>query len=128
MKVLLVDDQTQFVSVLTKRLNMRGIDATCAFSPDEALALSDNARFDIAVLDVKMPGLSGIELRRLLHKKNQDTKFIFLTGHGSEDNYKIGSAEAAFFLPKPLNIEKLIEAIRQTASEEKPDQSFNDER
>ncbi len=117
MKLLLVDDQTQFVSVLTRRLNMRGIDATCVFSPDEALKLVETAHFDIAVLDLKMPGLSGIELRRILHQKNPDMKFIFLTGHGSEADYKVGSAEASFFLPKPLNIDKLIEAIRETSGQ-----------
>lgn len=116
MKLLLVDDQTQFVSVLTRRLNMRGIDAVCAFSPDEALKVAETAHFDIAVLDMKMPGLSGIELRRLLHQKNPDMKFIFLTGHGSESDFKVGSAEASFFLPKPLNIDRLIEAINQTAA------------
>jgi len=117
MKVLLVDDQTQFVSVLTRRLNMRGIDATCAFSPDEALKVVETEHFDIAILDMKMPGLSGIELRRLLHQQDQNMKFIFLTGHGSEVDFKVGSAEASFFLPKPLNIDKLIEAINETASE-----------
>lgn len=116
MKVLLVDDQSQFVSVLTRRLNMRGIDATCAFSPDEALKLVETKNFDIAVLDLKMPGLSGIELRRILHQKNNKMKFIFLTGHGSEEDYEVGSAEASFFLPKPLNIDKLIEAINETFS------------
>jgi DNA-binding NtrC family response regulator len=117
MKVLLVDDQTQFVSVLTRRLNMRGIDSTCAFSPDEALKVVETAHFDIAILDMKMPGLSGIELRRLLHQIAPNMKFIFLTGHGSEVDFKVGSAEASFFLPKPLNIDKLIEAINETASE-----------
>jgi DNA-binding response OmpR family regulator len=118
MKVLLVDDQTQFVSVLTRRLNMRGIDAVCVYSPDEALNLTDTTRFDIAVLDMKMPGMNGIELRRRLHQKNPTMKFIFLTGHGSEADFLVGSAEATFFLPKPLNIDKLIEAIKQTASGE----------
>ena len=55
MKVLLVDDQTQFVSVLTRRLNMRGIDSVCAFSPDEALKIVETNRFDIAILDITAP-------------------------------------------------------------------------
>lgn len=116
MKVLLVDDQTRFVSILTRRLNMRGIDAECAFSPEEALQLVETTRYDIAVLDIKMPGLSGIELRRQLHRKDESMKFIFLTGHASETDYKAGMKEASFFLPKPLNIDKLIEAIQQTMS------------
>jgi DNA-binding response OmpR family regulator len=116
MKVLLVDDQTRFVSILTQRLNMRGIDAECVFSPEEALKLVDRTHFDIAVLDVKMPGLSGIELRRQLQKKDANMKYIFLTGHASENDYKAGLQDASFFLPKPLKIDELIEAIHLTAS------------
>ena len=117
MKVLLVDDQTQFVSILTRRLNMRGIEAVCAFSPEQALEVVDSDHFDLAVLDMKMPGMSGIELRRILHEKDPDLKFIFLTGHGSEQEYKVGASGAAFFLPKPLQIDQLIEAIHKTLPE-----------
>jgi DNA-binding response OmpR family regulator len=114
MKVLLVDDQTRFVSILTRRLNMRGIDAECVFSPEEALKLVDTTHYDVAVLDVKMPGLSGIELRRELQKKDANMKYIFVTGHACETDYKAGVQEASFYLPKPLNIDKLIEAIQIT--------------
>ena len=117
MKILLVDDQVQFVSVLSRRLNMRGLDTVCAFSPEEALKVVDTGTFDVAVLDMKMPGMSGIELKRHLHLKNPGMKFIFLTGHGSEQEYKIVAAEAAVFLPKPLKIDQLIEAIHQTVAE-----------
>jgi FixJ family two-component response regulator len=65
------------------------------------------------VLDVKMPNLSGIELKRRLEKVRSGMKYIFLTGHGSEDDFRAGKAEASLYLVKPLDIETLIEAMQK---------------
>jgi DNA-binding response OmpR family regulator len=119
MKVLLVDDEKDFVSTLSERLNMRGIDAEFVSSPEEAIAITDSKNFDIAVLDVKMPKIGGIKLKSLLQQKYPDMKFIFLTGHGSEDDYNKGSAGAGseYYLTKPLNIEVLISKIKAITGE-----------
>lgn len=117
MKVLLVDDEKRFVSMVVRRLHLRGIDADCAFTEEEALAKAKESSFDVALLDVKMPGIGGIELRRRLHDMNPDMKFIFLTGHGSDKDFEIGSAEASSYLVKPVNMDKLIETIQKALEE-----------
>jgi DNA-binding NtrC family response regulator len=60
-----------------------------------------------------MPGIGGIELRRRLHEIDPDMKFIFLTGHGSNDDFVVGSTEGSFYLTKPLRLDKLIEIIKE---------------
>ena len=114
MKIILVDDEQKFATMLAKRLELRGIDAAVFFSGAEALkALEEGERFEVALLDVKMPGIGGIELRRKLHTLDPQMKFIFLTGHGSDADYEVGAKEADGYLPKPLKIEDLIEALNR---------------
>ena len=112
MRVLLVDDEEELVTALAERLSFRGIDADWATSGSQALELVDTHVYDVAVLDVKMPNISGIELKKRLEKTRPDMKYIFLTGHGSEEDFRAGSAEASQYLVKPLDIEILIETMR----------------
>jgi CheY-like chemotaxis protein len=112
MKVLLVDDEEKFVLMLAKRLDLRGIIAKFVYTGREAIALVEKGEhFDVAVLDVKMPGIGGIDLRRKLGEMDPRMKFVFLTGHGSDIDYETGANEAAFYLPKPLNIDELIKTL-----------------
>jgi len=111
MKILLVDDEKKFVMVLAKRLALRGINVDYAFTGDEALTKAKNNIYDVAILDVKMPGIGGIELERKLKALVPGMKSIFLTGHGSKADFTAGSTEAAYYLAKPLQIEKLIEVL-----------------
>jgi len=113
MKILLVDDERKFVSALAERLSMRGIEADWATSPDDALSMAGRESYSLAVLDVKMPSLSGIELKRRLQKISPNMKFIFVTGHGSEEDYNVGSKEAFSYIIKPFNIDNLVEKIKQ---------------
>lgn len=113
MKVLLVDDEKKFVSSLAERLSLRGLTADWATTCDEALSKALTEDYDIAVLDVKMPGISGINLKKKLEKITPHMKFIFVTGHGSEEDYNIGIKEASFYIIKPFKIETLIEKIKQ---------------
>jgi CheY-like chemotaxis protein len=112
MRVLLVDDEKKFVRMLAKRLELRGIHAEFVHSGEEALdRIREGKRFEVAVLDVKMPGMGGIELRRELVALDPEMKFVFLTGHGSDADYEVGAHEAAFYLAKPLRIEDLVAAL-----------------
>ena len=111
MKVLLVDDEQKFAIMLAKRLALRGIDVDYVFKGEDAIVEVENKKYDVAILDVKMPGIGGIELKRKLSELAPGMKFIFLTGHGSETDFETGSAEAAYYLTKPLTIEKLIEIL-----------------
>jgi DNA-binding response OmpR family regulator len=108
MHVLLVDDEKEFVTTLAERLSFRGFKADFAIRALDALALAEKNSYDLAVLDMKMPGTSGLELKGLLEKIQQNMKFIFLTGHGSEADYVAGSSGSAGYLVKPVNIDTLI--------------------
>ncbi|MCJ7684939.1 MAG: response regulator [Desulfobacteraceae bacterium] len=113
MKVLLIDDEEELISTLAERLSFRGIDADWVTNGKEALRKVELECYDLAVVDVRMPKMSGLALKKIMANKCPNLKFIFMTGHGSEDDYKVGTAEAgaAYYLVKPLNIELLIEKI-----------------
>lgn len=111
MKVLLVDDEKRFVTVLAKRLRMRGFDADYAFTGEDALNMAADKRYDVMALDVKMPGIGGIQLKARLEELNPDAKFIFVTGHGSLEDFSIGSPQASAYLAKPVAIDELIDTI-----------------
>ncbi|MBW1780888.1 MAG: response regulator [Deltaproteobacteria bacterium] len=113
MKVLLVDDEEELVSTMAERLSLRGIDADWSTSAEDALRKLETCRYDVAVLDVKIPRINGIELKKQMERKCSHTKFIFLTGHGSDADFRAGSAEAGaeFYLVKPVNIEDLIQKM-----------------
>lgn len=115
MKILLVDDEIELVSAMAERLSIRGINADWTDSGEKALKMAEECTYDLAVLDMKMPKLSGLELRRLLAEKYPDMKFIFLSGHGSEADYKAGSAEAVGYMIKPIRIEDLVAKIQEAA-------------
>ena len=124
MKVLLVDDEHELVSTLAERLSLRGIQADWAVSGEEAMRLTEKNTYDVAVLDVKIPRIGGLELKRRLHAKLPAMKFIFMTGHGSEDDFRNCSAETGegCYLFKPVNIENLIQKMNELmkASEVRP--------
>jgi CheY-like chemotaxis protein len=114
MKVLLVDDEQKFARMLAKRLELRGLQVAVYFSGEPALeAVEKGERFDVAVVDVKMPGIGGIELRRRLGGLDPRMKYVFLTGHGSKFDYAVGADEADDYLPKPLNIDDLLETLNR---------------
>ena len=117
-KVLLVDDEAELVDTLAERLIMRDIQADWATGAEEALYKADRNPYDIAVLDVKMPGISGIALKKLMEQKHPGMKFIFMTGHGSEADFKAGTMEAGseYYLVKPVNIEDLIKKMNEVMS------------
>jgi DNA-binding response OmpR family regulator len=114
MRVLLVDDERELVTTLVERLSFRGVEARWATDGETAVELASKESFDLAVLDVKMPKLGGIELRKRLAKMHPHMKFIFLTGHGSEEDYRTGVAEADDYLVKPVNIDALINRMKET--------------
>jgi DNA-binding response OmpR family regulator len=114
MNLLLVDDEKKFASMLARRLELRGLQVTVCFSGEDALAaVEDIGRLDVAILDVKMPGIGGIELKRKLRERDPRIKFIFLTGHGSDEDYQVGAREADAYLPKPLKIDDLIALLKR---------------
>lgn len=115
MQILLVDDEKELVSTLAERLGYRGIDAHWAVTPSDAIAMLSKQRYDIAVLDVQMPEMNGFELKEKMEALFSELKFIFMTGHGSEECYHEGCSQTgeAFYLVKPVDIDSLIEKLNQ---------------
>jgi len=114
-KVLLVDDEKELVTTLAERLSIRGWEAQWATSAEEALDRLHAESFDIAVLDVKMPRVDGLLLKKKMQAICPAMKFIFVTGHGSSQDFQTGASEvgADYYLVKPLNIEKLIAKMNE---------------
>lgn len=115
MKVLLVDDEKKFATMLAKRLALRGIDIDYVYTGEDAIAKAQTESYDVAILDVKMPGIGGIELERQLTALTPGMKVIFLTGHGSKVDFETGSAKAAYYLPKPIKIDELVIILHEVS-------------
>jgi DNA-binding NtrC family response regulator len=116
--LLLVDDEVGFVEVLFKRLARRGMAVTVASSGAEGIQALRRRDFDVAVLDLKMEDMDGIEVLKIFKKMAPAMPVIMLTGHGSESSARQGIQFGAFdYLTKPYELDDLIrkikEAIRQ---------------
>ena len=115
--VLLVDDEMEFVSTLAERLCLRGIKAQVANSGEEALIRVAADKPDVVVLDVMMPGMSGLTTLERIKADNPQIPVILLTGIGSTKEGLEGMRLGAFdYLMKPLRIEELMEKIGEAIS------------
>lgn len=117
-RVLLVDDEEELVVTLAERLEIRGFEADWAVTAGSALKLLKDKTYDVAVLDVKLPGLSGLELKKHMAGIDPGLNFIFMTGHGSQEDFMAGSAAAgeSNYLWKPVDIDALAEKIKLMAN------------
>ncbi|MBN1102340.1 MAG: response regulator [Deltaproteobacteria bacterium] len=108
-RVLVVDDEEEFVNTLVKRLNLRGAAASGAGSGQEALNFLDERPADVVVLDVKMPDMDGIETLRAIKGRHPLVEVIMLTGHASLEVAIEGMEAGAFdYLMKPVNMDELL--------------------
>ncbi len=113
-KLLIVDDESKFLDAIAKRLRKRGFDVYEANSGAEALELARREKFDIALLDLKMPGMDGSEVLKHLKKEHRFLEAIILTGHGSlESAVELTKLGAFGYLPKPYEIDRLIEILKE---------------
>ena len=111
-KVLLVDDEKEYVQTLSERLVTRNVGSYAVFDGQEALSFIDGDAPDVMVLDLKMPGINGIDVLKQTKKNNPNIEVIILTGHGSEADRKTCMGLGAFaYLQKPTEIEKLSATI-----------------
>jgi DNA-binding NtrC family response regulator len=111
-RVLLVDDEEQFVETLAMRLEARDFAVATAFSGDQALDYLKANEADVAVLDVLMPGLSGIDTLGMMKKIRPLTEVIMLTGHATVETAIEGMKLGAFdYLMKPTEIDELVAKI-----------------
>ncbi|MBU4263933.1 MAG: response regulator [Proteobacteria bacterium] len=111
-KVLLVDDEKEFAQTLSERLISRDVGSHAVYDGQQALDLLNNDNPDVMVLDLKMPGIDGIEVLRQTRKTHPNIKVIILTGHGTAADRKVCMDLGAFaYLQKPTDIEKLSATI-----------------
>ena len=107
--VLLVDDEAEFVETLVKRLRKRKVNTAAVGSGEEALKILKEMPIDVVVLDVKMPGMDGIETLRKIKKINPLIEVIMLTGHANMEVAIEGMELGAFdYLMKPMDIDELL--------------------
>lgn len=112
MKLLFIDDEQTFLKYLAKRLVLDGFEVTTTFSGEEGVEAASKQKFDVAVVDLQMPGIDGIEVQRRLKDLQPTLPCIVLTGHGSVENaLESGKYNAFKFLSKPVDMETLIETI-----------------
>jgi DNA-binding response OmpR family regulator len=117
MKVLLVDDEDDFRELLGKRLTKRGLAVSTAASGEAGLGQAQDGDFDVVVLDVKMPGMDGLEVLRRLRKIAPDTEVILLTGHANMEVAVEGMDLGAFdYLMKPVAINELLYKIQDATA------------
>ena len=111
-RLLLVDDEIGYLEVLSKRLTRRGYKITTASSGTEAIRALRQWEFDLAVVDLKMEDMDGIEVLKVFKKMDPSLKVIMLTGHGSERAARDGITQGAYdYLIKPVGLKRLIETI-----------------
>ena len=112
MKLLFVDDEQTFLKYLAKRLVLDGFTVKTTFSGEEGVEAAANQDFDVAVVDLQMPGIDGIEVQKRLKDLQPNLPCIVLTGHGSVENaLESGKYNAFKFLSKPVDMDTLIETI-----------------
>jgi two-component system response regulator CpxR len=111
-KVLLVDDEHEFVQTLSERLNTRNYGSYPVFDGEQALEFLGTETPDVMVLDLKMPGMGGVEVLRKTKEAHPGVEIIVLTGHGSKEDEKACMALGAYaYLNKPVDIVHLTEII-----------------
>jgi DNA-binding response OmpR family regulator len=112
-RLLLVDDEEGYVKVLAKRMTRRNMEVMTALSGSEGIQRLRKQDFDVAILDLKMEDMDGIEVLKVFKKMVPDMPVIMLTGHGTEKAAREGLDMGAFdYLMKPCDLEELVEKIR----------------
>jgi DNA-binding NtrC family response regulator len=117
-KILLVDDEVPFVETMVKRLSRRNLDVIPAFSGEESIKLLDKHQdMEVVILDVKMPGMDGVETLKHIKTKYPLVEVIMLTGHGTVASAVEGMKLGAFdYLMKPCDIEQLVLKVTEAAA------------
>ena len=119
--VLLVDDEAEFVETFSERLELRDLEISKAFNGEEALqVLETNRTIELVILDVKMPGMDGIETLAEIKKKYPLVEVIMLSGHADVESAIDGMKQGAFdYLMKPCDIDQMIAKVTEAAAKKR---------
>jgi DNA-binding NtrC family response regulator len=117
-KVLLVDDEREFLEIMTERIQSRGMKVTATDSADKALSILEKESFDAIIMDFQMPEMDGMEALKAIKKKRPELQIILLTGYATVEKtveaMKIGATD---FLEKPADLEALVKKIKAAKTE-----------
>jgi len=114
LRILLVDDEKEFVQTLSERLKMRQFTSEIAYNGQEALDFTEQEDTEVMILDLKMPGIDGFEVLKKIKKSKPDIEVIILTGHGTETDKKTCMDLGAFaYLQKPADIDLITETMKK---------------
>lgn len=113
-RLLLVDDEVDYLRVLSNRMRKRGFHVVTANTGAKGIQALRKEDFDVAVLDLKMEDIDGIEMLKIFKKMVPELAVIMLTGHGSEKAAREGFAAGAFeYLSKPCDFQELLGKIQE---------------
>ncbi len=113
-KLLLVDDEINFLQPIAERLSLKDFDVITASNGKEAITSAENDLFDVAVVDFQMPGMDGTQVLKTLKERHRYLEIIMLTGHATIESAVECTKLGAFkYLEKPYSFEKLVEAIQE---------------
>ncbi|MCB2170923.1 MAG: response regulator [Deltaproteobacteria bacterium] len=111
--ILLVDDEVKFLTAVADRLTLKGFNVTTATDGDAAIEAAGKGGFDVAVVDLQMPGTDGAQVLKILKQKHKFIEIIMLTGHATVDSAVECTKLGAFkYLEKPYDFDKLIEVLK----------------
>lgn len=132
-KVLLIDDEVEFLEALSERMEIRGMDVTTAENANAAVSAINSGDFDAIVLDLQMPDMNGIDLLKIIRKTNPDMQVILLTGQATlEAGIQAMKLGAMDFMEKPADIDALTDKIKKAQAkkmvivEKKTEKKVND--
>ena len=112
-RLLFVDDEREFLDVLAERLEARGFDVRRVSDGKEALAVAETEQFDLALVDLQMPGVSGQQVLEVLRLRHEFIEIIILTGHATIDSAVACTKLGAFdYLTKPFDFENLLAVLK----------------
>lgn len=112
-KILLVDDEEKFLQAVAERLSIKGFDVKTAAGGDHAIHAAQKGGYDVAVVDLQMPGTDGTQVLKVLKQNHQFIEIIMLTGHATVDSAVECTRLGAFkYLEKPYDFQKLVEALK----------------
>ena len=111
-RVLLVDDEPEFLEIMAERMRARDMDVSTSTSAAEALSMIASESFDAVIMDFMMPEMDGIEALKAIKDQRPDMQIILLTGHASVETSIEGMKLGAFdYLLKPMKFEELLEKL-----------------
>ena len=113
-RVLIVDDEKEFLEVMEERISVRGMEVATSMSAKEALTKIENEPFDAIIMDFQMPGMDGIDALKAIKEKKPELQIILLTGHASVKRGVEAIKEGALdFMEKPADVDELTEKIKE---------------